>query len=225
MYRCHPQTDRVVGMVRDGLIGELLHIQAAFSFAAPFDPQGRLWNKALGGGGILDVGGYPLSYARLLVGAARGVGFANPDTMAGVGVLHPDTGVDTHATAVLQFGGGITAEIACGTLSHQQNMVRIYGSKGWILVPSPYNVRRDSGAYNGGRDERPTELHLHRGDESDPEIVTIEADRGVYAYEADAFAAAVAADALEVPACTWADTHGNLGGQFEWCRQLGLTYV
>lgn len=216
MYRCHPQTARLVELVRDGSIGELQHIQAAFSFAAPFDPQGRLWNKELGGGGILDVGGYPLSYARLLAGAAGAEGFADPETMAGVGVLHPETGVDTHATAVLQFGGGVTAELACGTLSHQQNVVRVYGSEGWILVPSPYIVRRDAG---------PTELHLYRGGESDPEIEAITADRGVYAYEADAFAAAVAAGALEVPACPWADTHGNLKGQLEWCRQLGLTYV
>ncbi|MDB4474591.1 Gfo/Idh/MocA family oxidoreductase [Opitutaceae bacterium] len=216
MYRCHPQTKRLVELVRDGSIGELQHIQAAFSFAAPFDPLGRLWNKDLGGGGILDVGGYPLSYARLLAGVARNEGFADPETMAGVGVLHPETGVDTHATAVLQFGGGVTAEIACGTLAHQQNVVRVYGSEGWILVPSPYIVRRDAG---------PTELHLFRGDAADPEVISVPADRGVYAYEADAFATAVAAGTLEVPACTWADTHGNLGGQLEWCRQLGLTYV
>lgn len=216
MYRCHPQTKRLVELVRDGSIGELTHVQGAFSFAAPFDPAGRLWNKALGGGGILDVGGYPLSYARLLAGVARGEGFADPETMAGVGVLHPETGVDIHATAVLQFGGGVTAEIACGTLAHQQNVVRVYGSKGWVLVPSPYIVRRDAG---------PTELHLYRGDAADPEVISIPADRGVYAYEADAFAAAVQAGTLEVPECTWADTRGNLGHQLEWCRQLGLSYV
>lgn len=216
MYRCHPQTKRLVELVRDGSIGELQHIQAAFSFAAPFDSAGRLWNKDLGGGGILDVGGYPLSYARLLAGVARNAGFADPETMAGVGVLHPETGVDIHATAVLQFDGGLTAEIACGLVSHQQNVVRVYGSEGWILVPSPYVVRVDAGL---------AELHVHRGGESEPEIVTITADRGVYAYEADVFAEAVAADTLEVSACPWADTHGNLGGQLKWCRQLGLTYV
>ncbi|MBT5901668.1 MAG: Gfo/Idh/MocA family oxidoreductase [Opitutaceae bacterium] len=218
MYRCHPQTKRLVELVCDGSIGELRHIQGAFSFAVDYDPAGRLWNKALGGGGILDVGGYPLSYARLLAGLANGEGFADPETMAGVGLLHAETGVDTHATAVLQFRGGVTAEIACGTLSHQQNVVRVYGTKGWILVPSPYVVRRDAG---------PTQLHLHRGGESEetPEVITVMADRGTYAYEADAFAAAVRRGESEVPECTWADTHGNLRGQLEWCRQLGLTYV
>lgn len=216
MYRCHPQTKRLVELVRDGSIGELRHIQGTFSFAATYDPAGRLWNKALGGGGILDVGGYPLSYARLLAGVAQDRGFADPVTLAGVGVLHPESGVDTQASAVLQFAGGVTAAITCGTLAHQENVVRIYGTKGWVLVPSPYIVRRDAG---------PTELHLYRGDHATPEIITVSADRGTYAYEADAFAAAVQSGAAEVPECTRADSHGNLGGQLEWCRQLGLNYV
>ena len=75
MYRCHPQTAKIVELVRDGAIGTLRHVQAAFSFRAEFDPNGRMWRKALGGGGILDVGGYPLSYARLLAGVAMGQAF------------------------------------------------------------------------------------------------------------------------------------------------------
>lgn len=216
MYRCHPQTKRLIELVRDGSIGELRHIQGTFSFRATYDPEGRLWNKALGGGGILDVGGYPLSYARLLAGAVRGCGFADPHTLAGVGVLHPESGVDTQASAVLQFEGGVTAEISCGTLTHQENVVRVYGTKGWVLVPSPYIVRRDAG---------PTELRLYRDGNADPEIITVLADRGTYAYEADAFGAAVRAGEMEVPECPWDDTRGNLAGQLEWCRQLGLNYV
>ncbi len=211
MYRCHPQTKRVGDLVRDGLIGELRHIQGAFSFSAPYDPAGRLWNKALGGGGILDVGGYPLSYARLLAGAGQGKGFINPSSLQAVGKWHPDSGVDVQASAVLQFTGDITAEVSCGTQTTQDNAVRVYGSNAWIHVPSPYIITRDAS---------PTTIWLHRDGADEPEAIVTTPDRGTYAYEADAFAAAVASGAGEVPECPWDDTRGNLAGQLQWCDLL-----
>lgn len=218
MYRCHPQTQRVVDWVCSGAIGEVRHIQGAFSYHAPFDAQGRLWNKALGGGGILDVGGYPLSYARLIAGAAQTppAPFLDPISLAGVGTLHPVTGSDTHAAAVLQFAGGITAEIACGTAVQQDNVMRIYGTTGWIHVPSPFVISRET---------VPPSIFRHLPDQETPETLVVTPDRGLYAYEADSFAAAISAGSLEVPACSWADTRGNIAAQFEWCRQIGLHYA
>ncbi|GAB5560810.1 MAG: hypothetical protein SynsKO_24570 [Synoicihabitans sp.] len=211
MYRCHPQTKRVVQLVQDGAIGELRHVQAAFSFSAPYDPAGRLWNKALGGGGILDVGGYPLSYSRLLAGVSMGEGFADPTSLQAVGKLHPESGVDVQASALLHFEHDVTAEISCGTQLTQDNAVRVYGSTGWIHVPSPYIVTRDAS---------PTTIWLHREGADEPEAVVTTPDRGTYAYEADAFAAAVTAGELEVPECPWDDTRGNLAGQLQWCNLL-----
>ena len=69
MYRCHPQTRRLLELVNDGAIGELRHIEASFGFHAPFDARSRLFANDLAGGGILDVGCYPMSAARLLAGA------------------------------------------------------------------------------------------------------------------------------------------------------------
>jgi len=216
MYRCHPQTERVAAMVRKGAVGELRHLQGTFSFNAPFAPAGRLWNRQLGGGGILDVGGYPLSYVRLLVGAAQGRPFADPTELKAVGVLHPESGSDAQASALLRFAGDITAEVSCGTWVMQQNRVRIYGSEGWIEVPSPFVISPDGS---------PTSIGWQRAGEAEPEIITITADRSLYAYEADAFALAVRAGSLEVPQCPWADTRGNMAAQFEWCRQVGVDYA
>lgn len=215
MYRCHPQTAALQALLRDGVIGEVRHVQAAFSFNADFDPAGRLFNKALGGGGILDVGGYPLSYARLVAGIAAGAPFLEPDQFKAVGRLHPATGVDVWAAAVLRFPGGMTAELACGTQVHQDNVVRVYGSEGLLLVPSPYVITRGL---------EPTRLEVRRTGEAVREI-TITPDRSLYAYEADAVAAAVRTGCREVPACTWADTRGNLAGLLQWCAELGLHYA
>ena len=70
MYRCHPQTARLVELIQGGAIGQVMAIQASFAFRAGDNPDSRVLNNALGGGGILDVGGYPVSLARLVAGAA-----------------------------------------------------------------------------------------------------------------------------------------------------------
>ena len=89
MYRCHPQTARVVELVKSGALGRIGLVQASFGFQREFNPDVRLWNRALGGGGILDVGCYPVSFARLIAGAADGQPFANPVSVTGTGYLHP----------------------------------------------------------------------------------------------------------------------------------------
>ena len=111
MYRCHPQIARVLAVIASGEIGALTHIKTHFGFNAGFNEASRLYNAALGGGGILDVGGYPVSLARLIAGAAVGEAFANPLTVKGIGVLAA-TGVDAVAYGLLGFASGFTAEIA-----------------------------------------------------------------------------------------------------------------
>src|ERR671932_275000 len=65
MYRCHPQTARLVELLRERAIGDVRLIEASFAYDAPFNPEGRTYSSALGGGGILDVGCYCVSLARL----------------------------------------------------------------------------------------------------------------------------------------------------------------
>src|SRR5579884_662668 len=72
MYRCHPQTAKLVELLKSGAIGQVRVIQATYSFNSHYNPEGRLYNNALGGGGILDVGCYCASVARLVAGAAIG---------------------------------------------------------------------------------------------------------------------------------------------------------
>lgn len=65
MYRSHPQIARLIEIIRSGRIGEVRNIQATFGFRAGADPKTRILSNALGGGGILDVGCYAVSFARL----------------------------------------------------------------------------------------------------------------------------------------------------------------
>jgi predicted dehydrogenase len=74
MYRCAPQTRKLVELLRERVIGDVRIIHATFGFHWPveFNTESRLTNHALGGGGILDVGCYPMSIARLVAGVATG---------------------------------------------------------------------------------------------------------------------------------------------------------
>src|SRR3954464_4293520 len=98
MYRCHPLLAAVLERVQRGDIGELRHIKADFGFRMPRDPAGRLFDLKLGGGGILDVGGYCMSLARLLAGVVTGKPFAEPIKLEAVGFKGP-TGADEITTA------------------------------------------------------------------------------------------------------------------------------
>ena len=90
MYRLHPQTAKLVELVKSGAIGEVRMIKSSFGFAMPgFMPEHRLYANDLAGGGILDVGGYPVSMARLIAGAAAGKPFADPDKVVGRGASRP----------------------------------------------------------------------------------------------------------------------------------------
>ncbi len=217
MYRCHPQTARVAELVRGGAIGEVRYIQASFGFRSEFDAGSRLWNKALGGGGILDVGCYAMSFARLIAGAAArgGATFADPVEVVGAGWLHPESGVDAFAAATLRFESGMVAQLATGVGVSIDNTARIHGDDGWIEVPHPWIMTKGGGEQT---------IRLHRRGAAQPEVMTTEAGN-LYALEADAVATALRAGQREVAAMTPDDTLGNLAALDRWRAAIGLVYA
>ncbi|MEX0886533.1 MAG: aldo/keto reductase [Phycisphaeraceae bacterium] len=218
MYRCHPQTARLVELVRDGRIGELRMIQVSFGFGAGFNPDSRLFNRELGGGGIMDVGCYPVSLARLLAGAAVGAPFADPVDVVGSGLL-AETGVDVAAAAVLRFDSGILAQVSTSTTVAQDNVARLYGSEGVIEVPNPWSADRNKGGRGVVRVQR-------KGEQQAQELV-VETDRTAFALEAEVVARAVAAgqQQAESPAMSWADTLGNMATLDRWRAAVGVVYA
>lgn len=208
MYRCHPQTSKLLELVRSGVIGRIGVIRASFGFRMEPIPGHRLFSRALGGGAILDVGGYPVSMARLLAGADRGMSVAEPRVCAGAARLDEREGIDLHASASLDFGGGLVAQIACGIGLELENAVQVFGTEGSLRIDDPWFaaapaivVRRRPGGN---------------------ETIEIPVDRTLYAYEADAFAEAVRADRGEVSSMSWDDTLGNMAVLDAWRAQAGV---
>jgi predicted dehydrogenase len=216
MYRCHPQTLRLVELVRAGVIGELRLIQAAFSVARDFDPEHRIFKRELGGGAILDLGCYPVSFSRLIAGAALGQPFAEPVEFRATGRRHPLAQTDEYAAAVVKYPGDVMAELSCGSTIKHDISARIYGTKGWLEVPTPFFPGLD------GKDEK---FFLHRTGAATPEEFAFPGGGvGLYAFEADAVAEALARGAREVPQVTWADTIGNMTMLDAWVAAAGVSY-
>jgi predicted dehydrogenase/aryl-alcohol dehydrogenase-like predicted oxidoreductase len=215
MYRCHPQTIELVDLIRSGDIGDVRMIQAAFGFRAGFDPESRIFNNRLGGGGILDVGGYPVSLARLVAGAACGQDFANPIEVRGMGHIGSETRVDKYAAALLRFESGIIAQVSTGVRLQQDNGARIYGTEGWIHLQDPWIPIRDGGEWS---------FTLHRADRSEPETIRGSELRGLYGVEADTFANSIEAGRTLPPAMSPEDTLGNMETLDAWREGFGFIY-
>ena len=214
MYRCHPQTERLVELLRDQVVGEVRLIGATFGFHAGFNPSARLFSGALGGGGILDVGCYAVSLARLVAGVAAGKTIAEPLDVSGTGFLG-STGVDEWAVASLKFPGGIVAQLATSVSVALDNKVHIFGSDGHILLEDPWIP---------GRDASPSKILVHRKGEKEPQEILIRPDRDLYSIEADTVAEHLAARQAAFPAMTWADSLGNSRTLDRWREAVGLVY-
>jgi predicted dehydrogenase/aryl-alcohol dehydrogenase-like predicted oxidoreductase len=217
MYRCHPQTAKLVELVRDGVIGDVRMIRATFGFGGgdSINPESRMFANSLGGGGIMDVGCYPVSAARLLAAAALGRETAEPIDVVGLGQLG-DTAVDEWAAAVLKFEGGLVAQVATAIRASLDNVIEIVGSKGRIHVPDPWMANRRDGAT--GRIEVTVA--------GEAQIIELPADRTSFSLEADVVAASIDAgrQEAEFPAMTWADTLGNLAVLDRWRAAVGVVY-
>lgn len=208
MYRCHPRTARIAELIREGVVGRVRLIRATFSFASAFNPERRLFSNALGGGGILDVGCYAASIARLVAGAAVAKPYEDPIDVKGSAIFC-ETGVDSVAVADLKFPGDILAQLSCGVGLTQPDDLEVYGEEGSLTVakfwnpPGPIRVRN----YQTG------------------EIMEVESDENPYKYALEADAMALALPAKESPAMSWGDSLGNMRTLDAWRDAIKLSYA
>jgi predicted dehydrogenase len=129
--RFNPLVQRLAAVAGSGELGELRSLRAAFGFAADPDPAGRLWDPALGGGALLDLGIYPVSLARLLLGT--------PTELTVAGSLG-STGVDAESTLALGFPGGARALLDCSLLADLPGTALLVGSAGWAELSRPFHA-------------------------------------------------------------------------------------
>jgi predicted dehydrogenase len=131
--RFQPAIVAARALVDDGAIGEVRQLQADLGVDRPYDPADRLFDPAQGGGAMLDLGVYVVSFAQYFLGV--------PDRVEVNGSLTP-TGVDAEAGLLLGYADGRAATLLISLKHHTPGAARIHGTKGWIEVPPRFHHPR-----------------------------------------------------------------------------------
>jgi predicted dehydrogenase len=194
--------------LRAGAIGQLQGMQSSFCFPAPYDPNSRLFNPALAGGGLLDLGIYNLAMSRWAVEAATGAPCPAPLGIQAQGTLAP-TGVDQRVAGTITFPGGITSQFVCALDGAADNGLHLFGSAGSISLPSPF-----WGA---------TEAVLRQPDGS---AQTVAAPYRINGFEGEIEEAmrCIRAGLVESPRMPHAESLMLISGLDEMRRQVGVRY-
>lgn len=135
-----PHMREMMRRIEDGQIGEVRLMQADFCYRARLNPESRIFNPALGGGALLDVGVYPISLAHQLLGEP-----AHMVSLAHLG----KTGVDELASILFQYDGGALAVLTTAIRANTPHTVVISGTEGQIVIherwwgPSGFTISRD----------------------------------------------------------------------------------
>lgn len=156
-----PLMVKVRELIAEGAIGDVLMLQSDFGFRTDVNPKSRLFDMNLGGGGLLDVGVYPVSLASMI--------FGKPERIASLANLGA-TGVDEQGAAIFSYAGGKRmAIVSTAVRTNTPHETVIMGSAGSMKIHAPSWA--------------PRQLTLRRGGQSD-ELVEIGFPGNGYQYEA-----------------------------------------
>ncbi len=125
-----PVFEKTLDLVQSGVIGQLNSIRADFGFKAPFDPNSRLFNPALGGGSLLDVGMYPVYIATHF--------FGKPQQIL-ASAIKGGTGTDDSCAMVFSYPDNKLAILDSSVINHTRTTAVLYGEKGKIEMHSRFH--------------------------------------------------------------------------------------
>ena len=132
-YLSHAQTGKIFELINNDEIGEIKSIETSFGFRVrKINPKSRLFSKRLGGGAILDIGCYPMSFISLFVQEGKKIEFKDVE-----GEICK-TSVDIAASADLLLNGKINCKINVSLKENFKNNSIINGKKGSIIVNHPW---------------------------------------------------------------------------------------
>lgn len=177
MVRTHPQWLRAREIAQSGRLGPLRAAAGFFSYFNA-DPANIRNQPAKGGGGLMDIGCYPIFTTRFVFGE-------EPRRVCAIMEADPAMGTDRLTSAILDFPSG-QAIFACSTQLVPYQRMQFYGTKGRVEIEIPFNAPPD----------RPTRLFVDDGGDLFGGTITTEtfAVGDQYAWQADEFARAVAGE-------------------------------
>lgn len=202
--RFQPAVVRIRELVAAGAIGEVRSARGDLGLRVPFDETDRLWDRAQGGGALLDLGVYPVSWVQMVLGG-------QPSSIAVAGTL-ADNGVDAEAVVLWRAADGRMGTAECSLRSPLPGTAAIHGTEGCIEVPPRFH--------------HPTRFLLHRA-EGDRSITRTEehtapAIGGGYAHELAEVHRCLAEGWTESPVMPLDDTVAVMAVLDEALRTLGV---
>jgi predicted dehydrogenase len=180
--RFQPAVVAMRELIADGAIGEVRTVQADLGVAAPYDPADRLFDLGLGGGALLDLGVYVVSFAQHLLGT--------PERVVATGSLF-ETGTDAEAALLLDYADGRSATLTTSLRYALPGQARVFGTAGWIDVLPRFH--------------HPQTIVLHRAG-AEPETITRPQLGGGYSHELIEVTECLRAGRTESPVMPLADT-------------------
>jgi predicted dehydrogenase len=195
-----PAITRVREIIEAGEIGDVQMVNANFCFRADYDPESRLFKPELGGGGLLDIGIYVVSFARMIMKNA-------PVDMRSLAVMGK-SGVDDQAAMIMDYGAGRQAMLMCATRMTTPHTAAIYGTEGSIQIETPF--------WHGQK------FTVTRGDAE--ETIELPFDGNGYTHEARHVQECIQAGKLESDILPLDETH-SIMKTLDWIRsQWNLEY-
>lgn len=187
MHRFHPQWQKIIELIHSGAIGCVKTVQSFFSYYN-VDPANIRNKPEIGGGALMDIGCYCISFPRFIFGE-------EPIAVSGSMDLDPAMGTDRLTSGILQFSAGKSATFTCSTQLIPHQRAHIFGDQGQIVVEIPVNAPPTE----------PTKITLITKEKTE-EILFEAVDQ--YTLQADAFACSVL-DKKPVPT-PLSDAIGNM---------------
>lgn len=198
--RCQPLVVDLARRVREGQVGAVRSVHAAFTVPFEYDAAHRLFDLDNGGGALLDLGVYPVTLAHLLLG--------HPTDVQVLGATAP-TGADVQVALQWMNADGAVAQVLCDSQSHGSSRTVVRGSQGWIEVHGPVT--------------QPESFTVHRGvDPDEGEHVT--GDRRGFVHEVEEVHRCLREGLLESPLVPHADTVAIMTILESARRELGVRY-
>lgn len=185
MYRSHPLHHAVMQKIQTGAIGNVQAIRTNFCFKVQ-NTQGNIrFSRDTAGGALMDIGCYCINFSRHYAQS-------EPVKMHATSMLNIE-GVDILTTGSLHFSNDVLASFTCGMTLHADNAAYICGDEGYITIPIPWKPPVKQATYTLNRGTPPKMDQAKGSTVAGPmhEQFFVDADKPLYALEADDFAAVV----------------------------------
>jgi predicted dehydrogenase len=198
--RCFPAIHTICGLIADGAIGEVTSVHADFGLSS-FEPTHRLRAPELGGGALLDLGVYPVTFAQIVLGP--------PASIRAWATLTPQ-GVDQNTAVTFGYDSGAVAALTCSLVGDTPRTAAVTGTLGRIELPRNFY--------------RPTHFTLTRADARPERVETPFAGHG-YHFEAAEVHRCLREGLTESPVVPLAETLAVMATLDAVREQIGVRYL